>query len=458
MPENAAVIIAAGMGTRMRSKIPKVAHKICGKAIVSWVVDSCAEAGIKHIAVVVGVPKDDVIKEIRKDVTYIVQEKQLGTGHAVMAAADFIRNVTGNVFVLCGDAPMLLPETIRKLAGYHEDNGYDATMLTALVESPYGYGRVLRKSDGLADRIVEQKDANEEELTIREINSGDYIFKKDILLAALENINNNNAQNEYYLTDTIKEINRAKGRVGVFSTADSSEISGINDRIQLSQAAATARKRILERHMLNGVTIEDPVSTYIDADAVIGRDVTILSGSRIEGLSIIEDDSLIGPGSRVINSQIGKRTVVDDSVIVDSKVGSDTRIGPFSYIRPDSVIGDSVKIGDYVEIKKSVIGSRTKISHLTYVGDAVVGENCNFGCGVVVVNYDGKTKSQTVIGDNAFIGCNVNLIAPVIIEKDTYIAAGSTINKRVPEKSLAIARCRQTNIENWVERKNMQRK
>ena len=453
-----AVILAAGIGTRMKSKYHKVVHKICGKAMINWSIDSCFKSGIKNIAVVVGPEKEDVIKEIKKDVMFCYQEKQLGTGHAVMAATEFIKQTGGNVIILYGDVPLLLPETIRSLVKFHEQNVYDATVITVKSDLPNGYGRIIRNRDGDILKIVEQRDADEFEKEIKEINSGIMIYKSDVLLDALENIKNENEQEEYYLTDTIEEMNKKGQKVGAYMLEDQDEIRGINDRVQLSQVNQIAKKRILKRHMLNGVTIEDPDNTYIEEDVTIEPDVNILTGSRVEGKSSIGAGSEVGPDSRIIDSKIGENSNIVNSIILESKVGNDTKIGPFSYIRPGSDIGNNVKIGDFVEIKKSRIGDKTKISHLTYVGDAIVGENCNFGCGVVVVNYDGKKKSITVIKDNVFIGCNVNLIAPIELEKDSYIAAGSTITKNVTEKSLAIARSRQVSLENWVERKNMFRK
>jgi bifunctional UDP-N-acetylglucosamine pyrophosphorylase/glucosamine-1-phosphate N-acetyltransferase len=395
---------------------------------------------------------------LKTELPAYIQHEQKGTGHAVMAAAEFIKNSTGSTLILYGDVPLIKPETIRELVRIHEENNHDATVLTAKMDDPFGYGRIIRNDEGLIRKIVEQRDADASEVTVKEINSGIVVYKNEFLIKALESISNDNDQGEYYLTDTIEEIDLMGGRAGAYVTNDQEEIMGINDRVQLAEACRIARKRILTSHMLNGVTVEDPENTYIEADVELEEDVVILPGSILEGMSYVCSDSIIGPASRIKNSKIGKRNEIANSIVIDSTTGSDTKIGPYSYIRPESVIGDEVRIGDFVEIKKSTIGSRTKISHLTYVGDALLGENCNLGCGVVVVNYDGKKKNLTKIGDNSFVGCNVNLVSPVELEKDTYIAAGSTITKNVPEKALAIARARQKNLENWVERKNMQRK
>jgi bifunctional UDP-N-acetylglucosamine pyrophosphorylase / glucosamine-1-phosphate N-acetyltransferase len=458
MEKVSALILAAGMGTRMRSKYPKVIHKVCGRSMINWVISACEEVGIDNAALVTSERNGSVLEVLTRKLPAYIQQEQKGTGHAVMAAVEFIKNNTGSTIILYGDVPLIRPETIKDLIWTHEEKNNDATVLTAKLEEPFGYGRIIRNDEGLIEKIVEQRDADKDEVTIKEINSGIVIYKNASLIKALESIRDDNDQGEYYLTDTIEEINLSGGRAGAYVTNDPEEIMGINDRVQLAEACSIARKRILTTHMLNGVTVEDPVNTYIEADVELEADVVILPGSILEGKSYICADSIIGPATRIKNSKIGQRNEVVNSIIIDSTTGSDTKIGPYSYIRPESVIGDEVKIGDFVEIKKSTIGSRTKISHLTYVGDAFLGENCNLGCGVVVVNYDGKKKNLTKIGDNSFVGCNVNLVSPVELEKDTYIAAGSTITKNVPEKALAIARARQKNLENWVERKNMQRK
>ena len=452
-----AVILAAGTGTRMRSKKTKVLHEICGRSMINWVTGSCFEAGIEKIAVVISPAGNDIVKEAGSRHQFFIQNEQLGTGHALMQAVEFIRG-SGNTAVLCGDVPLLSPGTIKALMEDHETNGFDATVLTSIAADPKGYGRIIRKEDGLVEKIVEQTDADLSQENIAEVNSGIYIFRSVLLLETLDKITDRNKQGEYYLTDIIEIISREGGKTGAYITADPQEVTGINDRVQLAAANRIARARILKEHMRNGVTIEDPDSTYIDAGITIESDTCILPGTMLKGKTKIGADCVIGPNSRISDSVIGDWTSVDSSVVTGSMIGRNTAIGPFAYIRPECDIGDNVRIGDYVEIKKSKIGNRTKIAHLTYVGDAVLGENCNLGCGVVVVNYDGKKKSVTVIGDNAFVGCNVNLVAPVEIERDSYIAAGSTITKNVPQKALAVARARQTNIDNWVDKRNMQRK
>lgn len=452
-----AVVLAAGEGKRMKSKNSKVIHKICGKTLVEWVVDAAGSCGIKESVIVVGHRQDQVRDCLKDRVSYAVQEKQLGTGHAVMQAEKYLEGKEGHVIILCGDTPLITSDTIDKTIKFHIGNKCGATVITADFEDPTGYGRIVRDSNGNVLKIVEDKDANIEEKNIREINSGIYCFNIKDLLTSLKELNNNNVQGEYYLTDTLEIILKKGSKVGAVKISDPSEILGINDRVQLSKAGEIIRNRVLEMHMRAGVTIIDPKSVYIDDGVKIGMDTIIYPGSYIETGSIIGEEAIIGPNSRVVGSIIGNITEINNSVIIDSKVGNNTHIGPFAYLRPGSKIGNNVKIGDFVEVKKSVIGDDTKVSHLTYIGDAEVGNNVNLGCGVVVVNYDGKNKNKTIIGDNAFVGCNVNLISPVTVKDNAYVAAGSTITEEVPENSLAIARSRQVNKEDWVVKKGMQR-
>ncbi len=452
-----AVILAAGEGKRMKSSVSKVAHSICGRSVVRWVYCAVKDAGIENTVVVVGHRKDQVKECMGNEVSYAIQDKQLGTGHAVMSAADSFRNMAGNVLLLCGDAPLLTASTIKRALRYHNDGGNAATVVTALLENPEGYGRIIRDEKANVKRIVEQRDADDEQKSIREVNSGTYIFDAQKLAVFLEKLGNSNAQGEYYLTDTIGLLIDDGLRVGAVKVQDPAEIMGINDRVQLSEASGILRRRILNSIMLSGVTVTDPGSTYIDADVRVGSDSVIYPGTILEGDVDTGTECILGPDTRMKNVKAGKGSQIRNSVVLDSSIGDGCSIGPFAYIRPGSCIGDNVRIGDFVEVKNSVIGSDSKISHLTYVGDADIGRNVNLGCGVVFVNYDGKVKNRTVVGDNAFIGCNVNLIAPVVVEKDSYIAAGSTINRTVPEKALAVARQRQSNIENWVERRGMKR-
>ncbi len=451
--EKCAVILAAGKGTRMKSELPKVVHKVCGKEMVNHVIDNIKKANIEDINVIIGNEAEKVKKvSENREVTYSVQDKQLGTGHAVMCAKEFLKNKEGYVAIFTGDAPLIQKSSIEKLMKFAEDGEFDGVVLTALLENPFGYGRIIRDEIGEVNKIVEHKDCSKEELKVNEINSGMYCFKIKRLLESLDKISNDNSQGEYYLPDVIKIIKSEKGSIGAISIPFD-EIIGVNSRVQLAQAEKIMRERINDMHMDNGVTMIDPQSTYIDSEVIIEGDVVVYPGNVLQGETIIKAGTILYPNSRIENSVIGKDVTIQCSVILDSSVGDDTTVGPYAYIRPESKIGNKARIGDFVEIKKSTIGDGTKVSHLTYIGDAEVGSNCNFGCGTVVVNYDGVKKSKTVIKDNVFIGCNTNLVAPVVVEENSYTAAGSTITSKVPKDALAIARSKQVNKEGWVSRK-----
>ena len=452
-----AVILAAGEGKRMKSKSSKVVHRVCGKPLVKWVNQAVERAGVSESVIIVGHRAEQVKECMGETVKYAFQEQQLGTGHAVMQAEEYLRNKDGCVVVLCGDTPLITTETIADTIKYHKENNNSATVITADLEDPTGYGRIVRDLSGNVVKIVEHKDATEEEKGIKEVNSGMYCFTIRHLLDSLKELNNHNSQGEYYLTDTLEILIKKNLKVGAVKVKDSNEMLGINDRVQLAQASEIMRKKILEKLMRSGVTIVDPVSTYIDEEVTIGMDTVIMPGAMLEGETTIGEDCIIGPNSRLVCAKIADRVEVNNSVVLESSIGDDTHVGPFAYVRPGSVIGKDVKIGDFVEVKKSIIGDKTKISHLTYVGDAEVGRNVNLGCGVVFVNYDGKNKNKTIVEDNAFVGCNTNLVSPVVVKKDSYIAAGSTITDEVPENSLAIARSRQVIKENWVVNKERKR-
>jgi len=440
------IILAAGEGSRMKSNTPKVMHKILGKPMISYVIESAKEADSEDIVVVTGYKRDIVMKQI-KDVSFAYQEKQLGTGHAVMTAENFIGE-EGNIIILYGDMPLITSETLRNLVQKHTETDAAVTVMSAIVEDSTGYGRIVR-TEGNFSRIVEHKDANSEEILINEINTGMYCFKAKDLKFALSKLNNNNSQSEYYLTDTLEILLKQNLEVGTVIAKEADEFYGVNSRLQLSVACEVMKKRININHMHEGVTIINPDATYISKDVVIGRDTIIYPNTTIEGNTCIGENSVIGPNTNIKNSKIGDNTVVEHSVLLDSIVGNSTAVGPFAYIRPNSNIGDNVKIGDFVEVKNSNIGDNTKASHLSYIGDADVGSNVNIGCGTITVNYDGKNKNRTIIDDNSFVGCNSNLIAPVKIGSDSYIAAGSTITENIESNSLAIARSRQTIKKNW---------
>ncbi len=452
-----ALILAAGQGTRIKSDLPKVLHKICGKEMVNHVIDTMRKADIEDINVIVG-KGAELVKEktASRNISYSIQEEQLGTGHAVKCAMDFLKGKKGVVGVFCGDAPLIKAETVNNLFKSHIENNNSATLLSSILEDPTGYGRVVRKDNEVL-KIVEHKDCDEEELKIKEMNAAIYCFDIEELVSSLDKLSNNNNQGEYYLTDVIgilKEEGKSVGAVVI----DYDETIGVNSRVQLAEAEEILRKRINLKHMINGVTLIDPNSTYIGDDVEIDRDTIIYPGNVIEGNTKIGEGVILYPNSRIVNSIISNNVEIQSSVIIDSKIGEKTTVGPFAYIRPESIIGNNARIGDFVEIKKSTIGNNTKVSHLTYIGDASVGENCNFGCGTVVVNYDGSKKNKTIIGNNSFIGCNTNLVSPVKVEDNTYIAAGSTIVNDVKEGELAVARAKQRNIEGWVAKKGLTNK
>ncbi|MGE7925247.1 bifunctional UDP-N-acetylglucosamine diphosphorylase/glucosamine-1-phosphate N-acetyltransferase GlmU [Viridibacillus arvi] len=445
-----AVILAAGQGTRMKSKLYKVLHPVCGKPMVEHVVDHIQTLDVERIVTIVGYGAEKVKEQLGEKSEYVLQAEQLGTAHAVQQVEPILGELEGTTIVICGDTPLIRPETMKALFKHHESTHAKATILTAIAEDPTGYGRILRSTDQQVAQIVEQKDATSEQRQVKEINTGTYCFDNKALFAALKLVKNDNAQGEYYLPDVIEILQKQGEVVAAYVTENFAETLGVNDRIALSQAEETMRARINEQHMRNGVTIINPNNTYISVDAQIGRDTVIQPGVIIEGASSIGEDCIIGPNSHIQNSRIGNRTTVHSSVVRESIIGEDTAVGPFAHIRPDSDLGDHVKIGNFVEVKKTKIDNGSKVSHLSYLGDAEVGTEVNIGCGTITVNYDGKNKFKTVIEDNAFVGCNSNLVAPVTVGKGSFVAAGSTITKDIPADALAIARSRQENKDNYV--------
>lgn len=444
-----ALILAAGEGVRMKSKIPKVLHKILDKAMLRYVVSAARSCGISEIGIVIGYKAEMVKDELKgENISFFLQEKQMGTGHAALSAESFIDEAS-DILILYGDTPLITDETLKRFIRFHKENKNDISLISAVCDNPSGYGRIIRDKKGRFLRNIEHKDASEEERQVKEINTGVYCFNGKALKETLGKISNNNAQGEYYLTDTLSEAISSGYKVNVFLAEGIEEFLGVNSREQLAEASGVMRRRINLRHMENGVTLIDPLSTYISPEVTIGEDTVIYPGVILEGKTSVGRDSYIGPYCRLKDVIIGDNTTVKYTWGEKASVGNISTIGPFAYLRPDSDIGNNVKIGDFVEVKNSSLGDGTKVSHLTYIGDSDVGENVNFGCGTVTVNYNGREKYRTVIGDNVFIGCNTNLVAPVKVENDTYIAAGSTITEDVPEKSLAIARARQVNIKNW---------
>ena len=411
-----AIVLAAGKGTRMKSKKSKLVQKIYGKEIVKRAVENAQKAGIHDIVAVVGYQKEEVMDVLGDSVKYAYQEEMLGTGHAVMQAKEFFKGKKGKVLVLNGDVPLLRPETLNKLVEKSIENREYATLLTAIYDNPTGYGRIIRDEGGNIEAIVEEKDTKASQRKIKEINAGIYCFDIEELFAALDKIKPNNAQGEYYITDVISIMNKKGLKTGAVIVEDNTEILGINDRIQLEMLTKVLQMRINTEHMKKGVTIEDVNNTYIYDDVKIGMD-----------------------------------TVIHPNTIIKSgvEIGEDCEIGPNSYIREGCKLSNKVKIGSFVEIKKAIIGEGTKVPHLSYMGDCEIGERCNIGCGTITCNYDGFHKSKTIIGNHSFIGSNTNLVAPVTLGDETFVAAGSTITDDVPDYALAIARQRQTNKEEW---------
>ena len=452
-----AVILAAGQGTRMKSKLYKVLHPVCGKPMVQHVVDQITKLNIEKMVTVIGHGAEMVKAQLGDVSEYALQEKQLGTAHAVMQAQESLEGLEGTTIVVCGDTPLIKAETIEAMFKHHHELGAKATILTATIDDPTGYGRIIRNDSGLVEKIVEHKDATEEERLIKEFNSGTYCFDNKALFEALKLVSNDNVQGEYYLPDVIEILKNQGEVVTAYQTDDLDETLGVNDRVALSEAERIMRKRINEVHMRNGVTIIDPSATYIESDVEIGADTVVYPGTMIKGKTVIGSECKIGPNTEIDSCQVGNETVIRQSAAFDSSIGSHVNIGPFAHIRPQSTLADDVKIGNFVEVKKAVFGTGSKASHLSYIGDAEVGSNVNIGCGSITVNYDGKNKYLTKIEDDVFIGCNSNLVAPVTISQGSYVAAGSTITKNVPEDALAIARARQENKENYVKKLNLKK-
>lgn len=448
-----AVILAAGEGTRMKSKMPKVLHEVLDKTMIDYVIDTAKACGAEKVCVVVGHKADEVQAAIQKeDVSFALQEVQKGTGHAVMMAGDFIED-DKDILILYGDTPLIEGKTLQTLVEKHRQNEFGATVVSATVENPEGYGRIIRDGAGRFMKIVEHKDATPEERLVKEINTGIYIFKGAQLKTSLGKLDNHNVQGEYYLPDCLELILREGGAVGAVVAEDEKEFFGVNSRVQLAEATKIMKERINRHHMENGVTLIDPENTYLGADVKIGMDTVILPGCVLEGKTEIGEDCKIGPNARLTDMHLGNGVTFQSSTGLESEIGNNTTVGPFAYIRPNCKIGDNIKIGDFVEVKNSTVGNGTKIPHLAYIGDTDAGEKVNFGCGSIMVNYDGKKKHRTVVEDHVFVGCNVNLVAPVTVKTGAYIAAGSTITRDVPEDALAVARARQKDIEGWKKKK-----
>ena len=449
----AAVILAAGQGTRMKSKVPKPLHEICGRPMVLWPVNAALEAGVDRV-VVVGNPGGEVETVLPEGVEYAVQSEPRGTGHAVLAAGPFLDGVSTFV-VLSGDVPLITPETIRGLVQTHEERGAAATMVTMELDDPAEYGRVVRNPDGTVDRVVEVKNnptAGPDILAVREVNTGIFAFDTAAALAALEEVQPDDVQNEIFLPNALPILAGQGRRVAAHTIDDPAITLGVNDRVDLATVRAEAQRRIHESHMLAGVTIVNPDCTAIDADVQLGADTTVEPFTFLKGRTTIGSDCRIGPNTTAIDSRLHDNVTVLHSYLLEAVAHDGVSIGPFAYLRPGAVLHPNSKAGAFVEIKNSEIGAKSKVPHLSYIGDADVGEDTNLGASTITANYDGRNKHRTTIGDRVRSAVHVSFVAPVEIGDDAYTAAGSVITKDVPDGALGVARARQTNIADYARR------
>ncbi|SCD32714.1 bifunctional UDP-N-acetylglucosamine pyrophosphorylase / Glucosamine-1-phosphate N-acetyltransferase [Streptomyces sp. DfronAA-171] len=441
----------------MKSATPKVLHRLAGRTLVGHVLQAASELEPKEVVVVVGHGREQVTAHLAESdaaVRTAVQEEQRGTGHAVRTAlAELGGTVEGTVVVLCGDTPLLTGATLDALCRTHSGDGNAVTVLTAEMPDASGYGRIVRDGSGAVTAIVEHKDANPEELAIREINSGVFAFDGRLLAEALGQVRTDNAQGEEYLTDVLGILRGAGHRVGAALAGDHREIAGINNRVQLAQAGRVLNERLLEAAMLGGVTVVDPASVFVDVTVGFGRDVILHPGTQLLGATRVEDGAEVGPNSRLTDTVVGAGARVDNTVAVGAEIGAEASVGPFAYLRPGTRLGTGAKAGTYVEMKNATVGAGTKVPHLSYVGDATIGEHTNIGAASVFVNYDGVNKHHTTIGSHCRTGSDNMFVAPVTIGDGVYTAAGSVITKDVPAGALAVARGQQRNIEGWVARK-----
>jgi bifunctional UDP-N-acetylglucosamine pyrophosphorylase / glucosamine-1-phosphate N-acetyltransferase len=449
------IVLAAGQGTRMNSAHPKVLHRLGGRRLLDYVLTSAGTLAPQTVTVVVGHAADRIQEAFTSapGLRFVVQEPQLGTGHALLQTEPLLRGATGTALLLYGDVPLLSAHTLHRLVQQHQAEGAAATVVTAMVERPYGYGRIIRTNGGIA-RIVEERDASPVERGIKEVNAGIYAFDLGPLFDAIRSIAPQNAQGEYYLPDLIAIYRRRHLRVSTLTLENAGEIRGINSRSELAEVGAIVRQMKNEELMAAGVTLIDPATTYIQQDVVVGRDTVIHPNVYLEGRTAIGEACEIHAGARIVDSTIGNRvTVRNYCIVTESTLADDTIIGPFAHLRPGSDVKAAAHIGNFVELKKTTLGARSKASHLTYLGDATIGEDVNIGAGTITCNYDGRTKHPTVIEDGAFIGSDSALVAPVTIGKGAYVAAGSTIVKDVPAESLGIARGRQEIKEGWARKR-----
>lgn len=458
---NVSIVLAAGEGTRMKSKLPKVLHPVAGKPMLGYIIDSCKKSGIDKTVVIVG-HGGDRVKDTFKEEEVIFREQPMGddvpygTGFAVQQALEDFED-EDTVLILTGDTPLIQPETLESLVKRRETGKYSGIVLTAMLDNPFGYGRIIRGDSSNIVKIVEEKDADDKEKAVNEVNSGIFAFRGGSLKEALGYLSTDNSQGELYLTDVIKILVEQGEKVGAHILRNPEEMMGVNSKVQLARCEAKMREIINEHHMTEGVTIPDPKSVIIENDVVIGRDTVIYPGAVLQGKTVIGDDCTLYGTTRVVDSVIGDGVTLDNVLVEESVVGDNSKLGPYAHLRPNSKIGKNTKVGNFVEVKNSNFGDGSKAGHLAYIGDADVGKDVNIGCGTIFVNYNGKEKFRTTVGDRAFIGSNSNLVAPLEVEEDGYIAAGSTITKKVGKGQLSIERSRQKNLSGWVERKGLKK-
>jgi len=450
------IILAAGKGTRMKSDLVKVLHPLLGVPMLRYPIDVSLNGIRSGKTIVVVGHQGERIRECCADdrLTFVDQGDPRGTGHAVLCAENHLRGFTGTVLVLCGDVPLLKADTLGRFIDAHKANGGAITVMTAVLEDPAGYGRIVRTDGGWVQRIVEESDASPGEMCIREVNTGIYCIDSPFLFEALKQVRADNAQGEYYLTDVVAIANERQQKVWAFPVEDSAEAMGINTRVDLAKADEILRAQLLTEMMLGGVSIVDPKTTYIDKPVRVGRDTLIYPNCYLQGETVIGERCILEPNSQITDSRIGNDTVIKAcSVIAESTIDEGVSIGPFARLRPGTEVRRNARIGNFVEVKKSIIGEGTKANHLTYLGDTTLGRDVNVGAGTITCNYDGKNKYPTVIEDSVFVGSNTALIAPVRVKRGSTIGAGSTITKDVPEDALAISRSKQKTIRGWKKRK-----
>ncbi|MBO7682339.1 MAG: bifunctional UDP-N-acetylglucosamine diphosphorylase/glucosamine-1-phosphate N-acetyltransferase GlmU [Clostridia bacterium] len=451
MSKNCAVILAAGEGKRMKSNKPKALAEVLFRPMIDWVLDAVRDSGIEDKILVVGHYGEQLESYVGDTCGICWQKERLGTGHAVMMALDYLKaSDAENVLILNGDAPFMDRETIEKSLWLHEAQKNAVTVISAKLDDPTGYGRIVQDINGSFERIVEQKDATDSEKLIQNVNSGAYWFCREDLIRSLGKLTTDNEAHEYYLTDTIYILKQEGKNTGVYITENADVVLGANDRLQLQGLNEIARQKVMERHLMNGVDIPCPDGVIIGKDVVIGNETTILPNTILQGKTVIGSDCVLGPNTRVVDSTLGNGVQLDNILVEEAVLDNDIDIGPLSHIRPNTHLSDGIHIGNFVEVKNSNVGKGTKFPHLTYIGDADIGEACNFGCGSLIANYDGKEKHRTTVGDHVFVGCDTSLVAPVTLGSYVYTAAGSVVTEDVPDGDLAVARSRQKNLEGWV--------